>query len=142
MGHGMWLSAHCPAMSERDRSRITEKIKYCVGVFKKWDTIVHNLNNSAITDVDARDFTLKKFYFAAKLSWCFKEQDQNKKPATVAPTTPPTQAYDEQKFQGMVNYIRNSNILNDVSFNPDQADLIADRLKKALQDICEAARNN
>ncbi len=50
--------------------------------------------------------------------------------------------YDEVKYNEILENIKNSRLLNLVSFDHDQAELMMDRLKEDIFKICDAAQNN
>ena len=94
-----------------------------------WELIKHNLTNSAMTEVDARNFSLRKLYEARNLSWCLGEAKRNSR--TSKPKQDDTsQAYEEGKYLNILKKIKDEKILDDVSFDEDQADLISDRIKE------------
>ena len=90
-------------------------------------------------EVDAREFTLRKFYEARKFSWCLAEIKQNstKNPTEKQDNT--QQEYDETKYLNIVQKIKDEQLLEGVGFDEDQAVLIGDRIKKDLVDMCREA---
>ena len=139
MGVGKWLGIHCRQWSQRKRSKITELCKLSAGVFKNWDCIVHNLTNSAMSEIDARDFTIRKFYNARNQSWCLAEKRQSMSDKSAAKPEDSHQEYEETKYENILEYIKHSQVLDDVNFDSSQADLIADRLKDDLHKLCKKA---
>ena len=136
-GCGVWLRRNTP-LNKKERSRVTEKVRHACYVYDNWDTIVNNLTNRALTDVDCRDFTIKKFYEARNFSWCLKEQRQNSGSAERQPDA--DKEFDQTKFDNIVNHVKRSRILDDVSFDEEQAALICKKLKSELLEVCKAAR--
>ena len=47
--------------------------------------------------------------------------------------------FDQTKFSNIVNNIKRSEILDDVSFDEEQAALLSKKLKRELLNICKAA---
>ena len=143
-GVGKWMTDHCQNLDERVRASITERCKFSAAIFMKWDIIVHNLTNSEMKVVDARDFTLRKLYNATNPGWCNRERKQNVGPGATKP--PPAvvdvQEYDEILYRNIMDNITNSGILRNVNFDPVQAELIADRIKVDLHKLCDEARGS
>ena len=136
-GCGVWLRRNT-RLNGKERARVTEKVRHAYAVFRDWETIVFNLTNQALTDVDCRDFTVKKFYQARSFSWCLKQQNENS--GVTGTSNDPTEEYDQQKFSNIVEHICRTKILDDVSFDEDQASLISKNLGTALLEMCKAAR--
>ena len=132
-GCGVWLRRNT-TMNKRERARVTEKVGHACVVFQEWDQIVNNLTNRALTHVDCRTFTIKKFYQARNFSWCLKENDD-----AIAKTST-NKEYDEQKLSNIVDYIRRSAILDDVSFDEGQAGLISKKIHQEMKKMCRSAR--
>ena len=143
-GVGKWMTDHCQNLDPSVRASITERCKFSAAIFMKWDIIVHNLTNSEMKGVDARDLTLRKLYEARDPGWCNREKKQNVAPGTTKP--PPAvvdaQEYDEMLYRNIMDNIRNSGILRNVNFDPVQADLIAERIKFDLHILCDEARGS
>ena len=139
MGVGKWLKLHCAVWDQRKKSKIMELCKFSAGIFRNWDQIVHNLTSTTMSEVDARDFTLRKFYEARNLSWCLGEKRQNTADEGTVKPDEINQEFDETKYVSNMDHIKNSGILNDVSFDPSQANLIASRIKTDLQKLCKEA---
>ena len=134
---GVWLRRNTP-LNKRERSRVTEKVGHACYVYDNWDAIVNNLTHRALTDVDCRDFTIRKFYEARNFSWCLKEQRQNS--GSAERPSDAEEEFDQTKFSNIVNNIKRSEILDDVSFDEEQAALICKKLKRELLNVCKAAR--
>jgi hypothetical protein len=140
-GVGKWLGDHYQNLDPRLRASITERCKLSAAIFMNWDTIVHNLTNSEMEDVDPRDFTLRKLYNARNISWCLREKKQNaEQESTKPPAVENKQEYDEALYNSVLNNIKDSGILQCVNHDSVQADLIAARIKSDLQKICKEAR--
>ena len=132
-GCGVWLKRNT-TMNQKERARVTEKVGHACTVFQEWERIVYNLTNRAITHVGCRTFTIKKFYQARNFSWCLKENDD-----AIAKTST-NEEYDGQKLSSIVDYIKRSTILDDVSFDKGQAQLILQMIHKEMKKICCAPR--
>jgi hypothetical protein len=141
-GVGKWLGEHCPDLDPRVSATITERCKLSAAIFMNWGTIVHNLTNSEMEDVDPRDFTLRKLYNARNISWCLREK-KNVEPETAKPTAVENkQEYDEALYNSILDNIKNSGILQGVNHDSVQAGLIAERIRSDLQKICKDARES
>ena len=139
MGVGKWMKLHCRHWDPKKRSRITELCKFSAAIYMNWELIKHNLTNSAMTEVDARNFSLRKLYEARNLSWCLGEAKRNSRKSKPK-NDDASQAYDEGKYLNILKKIKDEKILDEVSFDEDQADLIADRIKEDLHDLCKKTR--
>ena len=140
MGVGKWMGIHCTHWGQRKRSRIIELCRFSAGIFMNWESIIHNITNSAMVEVDAKEFGLRKLYDARSLDWCLAKQRQNSSRKSTTKLDKPHQEYDERKHINILQKIKDEQILNNVNFDQDQADLIADRIKEDLKDICKKAR--
>ena len=89
------MTDHCQNLNASVRASITERCKFSAAIFMKWDIIVHNLTNSGMKGVDARDLTLRKLYEARDPGWCNHEKKQNVAPGT---TKPPPAVVDAQEY--------------------------------------------
>ena len=76
-GVGRWMRTNCPTWDDRKRNRIIEMCKFSAAIFKNWEVIKHNLTNSSMREVDAKDFSLRRLYEARKSSWCRGERRQH-----------------------------------------------------------------
>ena len=139
MGIGKWMDLHCRHWDRRKRSRIIELCKFSAGIYRNWELIKHNLTNSAMTEVDAKNFSMRELYDARNLSWCLREVKRNSRKSKSKEDNP-SQAYDEGKYMNILKKIEDEQILDSVSFDEDQADLIADRIKEDLHNLCKKAR--
>ena len=139
MGVGKWLKLHCAGWDQKKKSKIINLCKFSAGIFRNWDLIVHNLTDASMSQVDARDFTLRKLYEARNISFCQREKRQNTSEEVTSKPDEVNQEYDETKYIRNLEHIKNSEILNDVSFDPSQANLIASRIKDDLQKLCKEA---
>ena len=140
MSVGRWMTINCPDWDPRKRARIIELCKFSAGIYMNWPLIVHNLTNSDMVEVDAREFSLRKLYEARKFSWCLDEMKQSSTKKTKEKHDNTQQEYDETKYANIVGKIKDEQILEGVGFDEDQAVLIGDRIKKDLVDMCREAR--
>ena len=141
-GVGRWMRTNCPTWDDRKRNRIIEMCKFSAAIFRNWEAIKHNLTNSSMREVDAKDFSLRRLYEARKSSWCRGERRQHP-PCEPPPNEPETtKEYDEQKYIAILQKIKDEQILNTIYFNDDQANLIADRIREDLLKICKAGRDS
>ena len=138
MGVGKWLNDHSHITEEKICARITEKCKLSATIFREWNTIVHNLTNSEMVGLDPRDFTLRKLYEARKFTWCLKELAQNEGKSS-AKHAEERKEYSEPLYRDIIQNVRNSGILQGVSFDPVQAELIGNRIKDDLKKMCKNA---
>ena len=96
-GVGRWMNTNCPTWDGRKCDRIIEMCKFSAGIYKNWEVIKHNLTNSSMRDVDARDFSLRRLYEARKSSWCRGERRQHPPCEPSPQEIKPTREYDEQR---------------------------------------------
>ena len=130
---GVWLNRHTNR-TEQERKKICMQMTEVKMINAHWEEIVTNLTDRRMTHVDARRFTINKFYRAININFCLNQQRLN------GPQTTPVeiiQEYDEQKFQDIMALVCSSGILDDVSYCPDQAKLIVKRFRKEINNLCK-----
>ena len=61
---------------QREFERHCKLVNDCAYVYRKWETIVSNLQDERLKFLDARGFTIAKFREAHKMSWCISENER------------------------------------------------------------------
>ena len=107
--------------------------KFSHGIFYEWDIIAKNL---AQANVDPRGLSLRKLYNAKSKNFCNREAKQDSDPVPLPEKPSPVPSYDERKLQQLFNFLQNLSILDDVSFDKEQGELIADRVKTEIARLC------
>ena len=128
---GAWLASQPQgAFGNIDTARLCSRITQVTYVFQDWDTIVHNLTNPQMVNIDARRFSIEQFYCARNFNWCERTNGNPPRGINERPE------YDERKYKAVIDLVRSSELLQDVSKSSEQAKLIAMRFRKDLQDMC------
>ena len=131
---GAWLGAQPQgAYGNINKARLCDRITHVTYVFRDWDTIVHNLTNPQMVNIDARKFSIYQFYRARTFSWCVNYNNMH---GTTSRGESERPEYDETKYLAVLNLVRTSQLLEDVSKSTEQAKLIASRFNKDLQNMC------
>ena len=128
---GAWLASQPQgAFGNIDTAQLCSRITQVTYVFQDWDTIVHNLTNPQMVNIDARRFSIEQFYRARNFNWCERTNGNPPRGIDERPE------YDERKYKAVIDLVRSSELLQDVSKSSEQAKLIAMRFRKDLQDMC------
>ena len=86
-----------------------------------------------MVNIDARKFSIYQFYRARTFSWCVNYNNMH---GTTSRGESERPEYDETKYLAVLNLVRTSQLLEDVSKSTEQAKLIASRFNKDLQNMC------
>ena len=116
-----------------NKARLCDRMTHVTYIFQDWDSIVHNLTNPQMVNIDARKFSIYQFYRARSFSWC---KNYNNMHGTTSRGVAERPEYDEDKYQALLNLVQTSQLLEDVSKSTEQAKLIAKRFNKDLQYMC------
>lgn len=121
---GAWVSAQPQyrLMTRPERRDMSTKIRHATKVFEDWDRIVHNLINPNYKFIDARRFSIEQFYRARCDTWVFK---QNKLLGPKEQVPRAIANYDNNKVQLILDFIKNTMIIDDVSGDDEQLKLIS-----------------
>ena len=131
---GAWLGSQPDGTFRNiNKDRLCAKITHVTHVFQDWDVIVHNLTNPQMVNIDARKFSIMQLYRARNFSWCIRYNNMHGNPPRGVIERP---EYDENKYQAVIDLVRTSRLLEDVSRSTEQAKLISNRFHKDLQDMC------
>ena len=131
---GAWLGAQPPgAFANINTDRLCARMTHVTYVFQDWDTIIHNLTNPQMVNIDARKFSIIQFYRARNFGWCVRYNNMLGSPPGGVNERP---EYDEGKYQALIDLVQSSQLLEDVSRSTEQARLISKRFHKDLQDMC------
>ena len=98
---------HMPA---KERMVLVKKVNEINLVFSNWEVIVRNLTDSRMLYVDARRFSVNQFYRAVDIGWCLRQNELHR-PAGRNDGDP---VYPEDMYQGILQYVYNSGILDHV----------------------------
>ena len=132
---GRWLSNE-PSFShltESEKERFSRKMNQVNAVFNDWETIVSNLTDERMVNIDARKFSIYQFYRARMLHWCIDHNELHRNPGRHDPENPD---YSEDKFRGIMNYIHQSRILEDINHDPSIASAIGRRIQNEMTRLC------
>ena len=133
---GHWL-ADAPDMahlSPLERDRICDKISQVTIVFEQWETIVEHLTMPSMRVIDARTYSIYQLSRAVGINWCMRQRDNLLRKRPGAPVRNP--CYSQEKFQQIMDCVRNTGILDDVSHSREQAGLIADQFRDEILALC------
>ena len=132
-----WAKHHEPwsRWADKDRDKFAANINLAVLVFDKWDTIVRNLTDPRMTEINARAFSMGLFYEARKLSWCltYNETIRRKK------SDEKPDLYPEDLYLAIRDNIRTSGVLNGMA-KPNDPHIAAMMMKRLSSDVVEMCR--
>ncbi len=130
---GAWLAVQPQYrhMHRSERRALATKVRHATKVFEDWDRIVHNLINPTYKYVDARRFSVEHFYRARNDVWV---QRQNKllgkeKVMSAVPS------FCMNKIKAIVDYAKETGIVDDVSGDDEQLQLIAKYLLEGIREV-------
>ena len=115
-------------LSEKEMSKFCAKVNEASVVFDSWDTIVKNLTDSRMDQIDARRLSVRQFYLAKNINWCLSYNELLRIKGKNEDESP----YPEDKYNDIFQYIINSGILDDVNNNPQVAAIIGGRLQSDM----------
>ena len=123
--------------SKKEMNSFCQKVNKASLVFEKWQTISGNLADPRITEIDARRFSVSQFYDARSMDWCLSYNEilrqKGKKPNNLD--------YTDEKFNAIVDYIRQSGILGDIRYEQDAAARLGERLKMTMIAECRRMKH-
>ena len=112
-------------LSAKELSKLCDKVNEASVVFDSWDSIVVNLVDDRMDQIDARRFSIQQFYMAKNINWCLSYNEMLRKKGNNDDVAP----YPEDKYNEIFQYIINTGILDDVNNNPQIAAIIGGRLQ-------------
>ena len=121
-------------LSAKELSKLCDKVNEASVVFDSWDTIVNNLIDSRMDQIDARRFSVRQFYMAKNINWCLSYNEMLRKKGKNDDEAP----YPEAQYNDILQYIINSGILDDTDNNPQIAAIIGGRLQSDMVRRCNA----
>ena len=123
-----------PHYTYDERKDISKKIRAAKQVYDDWDKIVANAINSEITHVDLRKFSIDQLGQAKNFSWLVGLNDKYaaKKRKRRGPPEP---NFSDAKIAHIMAAIVQSGIIQDVSGDVDQLDLISKRLLEEMKKV-------
>ena len=98
-------------------------------VYKGWNQIVTNLTDPRLMHIDARKFSINQFYRARNSGWCHNYNDlmANGGQADII--------YEEHKYQQIIRYIIQSEILDDIDHDDQLTSMLGHRIQCDLMRI-------
>ena len=134
---GRWLNENRPQWPDSLKASLIENCKFAWKVFHCWDTIEHNLTQPNMAHVNPRLFSLRKLYNCTSEAWCSVERKQNgdKKKQSREPAA--TQEFSEDIYLNVLQYVQDSNLIDNVSFSREQNKIFAQRLERDMDSYCE-----
>ena len=115
-------------LSAKELSKLCDKVNEASVVFDSWDSIVFNLMDDRMDQIDARRFSVRQFYMAKNINWCLSYNEMLRKKGKNEDLAP----YPEDKYNDILQYIINTGILDDVNNNPQIAAIIGGRLQSDM----------
>lgn len=109
-----------------------EKVNEASNVFHNWDTIITNLTDTRMSEIDARRFSVRQFYLAKSIDWClnYNEMIRKKNKRSDEPL------YPAEKYDAIFQNIIASGILEDIGNDPTIASGIGGRLQTDIVRHC------
>ena len=112
--------------------------RHCVDVneaaycFDKWELIVGNLTDPRMSSIDARTFSVSKFYRASNIDWCLEYNEKVRRKERSQGGLP----YSEGQIDDIFQHIVRSGIFDDIDHDPKLAAGIGDRLQRKMTSYC------
>ena len=122
-----------PLWTAMQLKKLADVINNADFVYDNWGTIVQNLTDPRIDQLDARRFSLKLFRKAADISWCLLENETKRHNAGMA-----EQLYDYAKYIALLNHIKTSGILHDFGHDQHVAAML---MKKLARDVIKHCKD-
>ena len=131
---GAWLAnePRYQTMSLPDKRDLCKKIRWATKVFRDWEKIVHNLTNPCYQYIEARKFSVEQFYRSRSDTWVEK-QNRLLAPQTASPRIIPH--FNEAKMLMILEFIKNTGIIDDVLGEDEQLQLICKHILEGLKTI-------
>ena len=123
--------AHWEAKALQD---FCDDVNLHCNVFDSWDTIVRNLTDGRMDQIDARRFSTQYFWEARDIGWCLShnEQIRNRRRAKK----PEEPKYPEDKYNAILQNIAASGILDDIDRDQHVAAMFTSRLQRDVLRLC------
>ena len=121
------------ALSPKQFSKFCEKVNEASSVFDKLDVIVQNLTDYRMNEIDARRFSVRQFYLAKSLDWCLCYNEMLRKKKKNRGDEP---LYSEDEYAEIIRNIFSSGSLDDISYDPQVASIIGNRLQSDMVAHC------
>ena len=102
---------------------------YC---FDNWELIVSNLTDKRMSSIDARNFSVSKFYRASNIDWCLEYNEKVRRKERSQGRLPYSQGQIDDIFQHIIR----SGIFDDIDHDPKLAAGIGDRLQRKMTSYC------
>ena len=119
--------------------------KFCKGVnessavFDNWERISGNLADLQVTQIDARRFSVNQFYCAQSMDWWLSYNELLRAKSKKGDVC---QAYTDEKFDAVFNFIRDSKIFEDINYEETLAAGLGERLQRKMIAHCRGNRPN
>ena len=119
-------------LTPKELARFCDKVNEASNVYTCWDTIVSNLTDDRMTEIDARRLSVHQFYMCKSIEWClsYNESLRRKSGWNDDPV------YSEEKYAAIFENIVASGILEDVDNNPQVAAIIGGHLQSNMVRLC------
>ena len=131
---GTWLRNHSDLTPEQRKVR-NKEITDAVGVFDNWEEIVEIIKGLATKNVQVIKYSIDQLNRCRNTEWCKREIAQVAKRKL---STPVTQGFNEDKYKRVLAMITETGLLDDVSYDNEQAALFCKRIKKDVMALCDA----
>ena len=120
---------HLPA---KELAKICRRVNEASSVFDNWDTIVNNLTDTRMDQIDARLLTVGLFFEAKSLSWCLRHNENIRRSKRKNQDNEGEPSYPEDKYNAIMQHIYNSGILDDAGNDPKIAAMIGRRIQRDM----------
>ena len=114
---------HC---SDEEAGKLADSLNEGCRVFDNWERIVLNLMQ--FKTIDSRTLSVKQLYRAQDMTWCL-QYEENLRKRSSKPDTP---IYSEKKFQSIIQFIKDTGIIEDVDNDSKVITGICSRLQREL----------
>ena len=124
-------------LDQDQRLELSAKISLAKQAFDDWDAINDNIRRYPYIDI--RKMSIHQLLRARKDSWCKKENNLH---APVELREKVTPDYDGDKVKSIIEFIKNTNIVNDVGGDVEQLSLIAKDIFAGMKGIRNGIHND
>lgn len=118
--------------NEEELTNFCDKVNDANVIYNGWETIVRHLTDSRIDLLDVRRLSLNELRLAKGKAWCFSRNEAMRGRSNKRKRTVTGNCYSEHKYNSILNELFQSDILNDIKFDPQATAALGRRLQNDL----------
>ena len=107
---------------------VTFKQPHLASLANEGSKVYEKFNLMQCQLIDRRRFSINQFYRTTELSWCYKYEESIRKKNSK----PKRPFYEDEKYERIRNFIKDSGILADLDHDPKQITALCSRLQSDL----------